>query len=239
MGRRNDAHIDLVRRTGAQRANFAVLQHPQQLDLQRQRQVADFVEQQRAAVGDVKQPRMVAISPGERAFAIAEQFAFQQTFGKGRTVLHHECVVTAWPDAMDGPRHQFFTGTGLTAQQHGAGAVSHLADQAAGFSHGRAVANQPEHPMTVRRAARRQGARGRRGVGHMLHLHPIHPYRALLATMTTPSAHSCPSQLVQPRRQTLCSPRCSGLISSLANTRRTSYSKGSRAVRRTREHNSG
>ena len=48
-------HVDRNRLRRADRPHFALLQHAQQLDLQRQRHVADLVEEQRAAVGRLEQ----------------------------------------------------------------------------------------------------------------------------------------------------------------------------------------
>jgi hypothetical protein len=57
VGRGDDPHIDFVGVVGTQRTNLAFLQHAQNLRLQRQRHVADLVEQQRAAIGRIEQPR--------------------------------------------------------------------------------------------------------------------------------------------------------------------------------------
>ncbi|MCY1448177.1 hypothetical protein D9M71_648310 [compost metagenome] len=51
VGRRHQTNVDRNRRARAQAHHFPLLQHPQQLDLHRERQVADLVEEQGAAVG--------------------------------------------------------------------------------------------------------------------------------------------------------------------------------------------
>ena len=48
--RRDDAHVDLQRRRAADALEPLLLERAQNLRLQRQRQIADFVEEQRAAV---------------------------------------------------------------------------------------------------------------------------------------------------------------------------------------------
>src|SRR5438105_2675930 len=48
MRRRDDAHVDVVRLVRADGADFSFLESAQQLDLQRERHVANFVEEQRA-----------------------------------------------------------------------------------------------------------------------------------------------------------------------------------------------
>ena len=53
VGRADDAHVDRDLLAAADALDHAVLQEAQQLRLQRQRHVADLVEEQRAAVGDL------------------------------------------------------------------------------------------------------------------------------------------------------------------------------------------
>ena len=48
--RRDDAHVDRKRLRRADRPHLALLEHAQQLHLQRQRHVADLVQEERAAV---------------------------------------------------------------------------------------------------------------------------------------------------------------------------------------------
>ena len=56
--------------------HLRALEHAQELGLQRQRQLADLVEEQRAAVGRLEvAPACAAIGAGERALLVAEQLA--------------------------------------------------------------------------------------------------------------------------------------------------------------------
>ena len=50
VGGGDDAHVERHRRAAAEALDFALLQHAQQLGLQRQRHLGDFVEQDRAAL---------------------------------------------------------------------------------------------------------------------------------------------------------------------------------------------
>lgn len=81
VGSGDDAYIDLVRVVAAERANLAFLQHAQQLGLERQGHVADFVEQQGSAIRGIEQPGTIALGTGKGALAVAEQLAFQQVSG--------------------------------------------------------------------------------------------------------------------------------------------------------------
>ncbi len=68
----------------ADAADLAAFQHPQQLGLHRLGQLADLVEEDRAAVGDFEQAHAVLVGAGERALAMAEQLALDQRLRQGR-----------------------------------------------------------------------------------------------------------------------------------------------------------
>ena len=65
VGRRYEAEIDLDRAARADRIDLALLQRAQQLDLSLERQFADLVEEQRAAVGLGELADMLVGGPGE------------------------------------------------------------------------------------------------------------------------------------------------------------------------------
>ena len=61
--------------------DLALLQETQQARLAFERQVADFIEEQRAAVGRFHAADLALIRAGERAALVAEQFRLQQMRG--------------------------------------------------------------------------------------------------------------------------------------------------------------
>ena len=78
---RNDTHIDGNDRRAADAADLLFLQDPQQLCLQRHRDLSDLVQEDRALVRQLKQSHFsLPGSAGEGTRFIAEQFAFQQGF---------------------------------------------------------------------------------------------------------------------------------------------------------------
>ena len=81
MRRAEDAHVDRLFGHRADRAHRALLDRAQQLRLHRQRQVADLVEEQRAAVGGLKEALAIVVGTGERALSIAEEFGLEQLLG--------------------------------------------------------------------------------------------------------------------------------------------------------------
>ena len=60
VGRAEDADVDPERVVLADAADLARLQEPEQLDLDALVQLADLVEEERAAVGDLEEPLAVA-----------------------------------------------------------------------------------------------------------------------------------------------------------------------------------
>ena len=59
------------------RVEFPLLEKAQEFGLQLRRHIADLVEKNRAAVGQLQLAFLELVGAGERAFLMAEQFAFQ------------------------------------------------------------------------------------------------------------------------------------------------------------------
>ncbi|MNT08011.1 hypothetical protein D3C72_1427370 [compost metagenome] len=86
VGGRQDAHIDLERGVVTDALQIAVLQHPQQLGLQRQRELADLVEKQGALVRQLELACPVVNGAGEGPLHVAEQLALRHRFRQGGAV---------------------------------------------------------------------------------------------------------------------------------------------------------
>ncbi len=86
----DDAHVDGARLRRTHGPHRPVLQHVQQLRLQRRRHLADLVEEQRAAMGLDEQPRALAGGARERSARVTEQLALQQGLGQRRAVHRYE-----------------------------------------------------------------------------------------------------------------------------------------------------
>jgi hypothetical protein len=78
MRRRHDSHIDGHRRQCAQRVNFLLLEHTQQLSLKGWRHVADLVEKNGPAMRRLKQPGPIVARVREGATTMAEELAFPE-----------------------------------------------------------------------------------------------------------------------------------------------------------------
>ncbi len=80
---RGREHAHIHRRLGlaSQPADLAVFQHAQEFRLRRRRHLADLIEQQRPAVGQLEAPDAAFRRAGKRATLVSENFAFHQRFG--------------------------------------------------------------------------------------------------------------------------------------------------------------
>ena len=93
--RRNDADVDLDRPRRSEPLDFAFLQHAQHLGLRLGAHVADFVEEDRAAVGHLELADLLLGRAGERAALVAEELRLDQLFGNRRAVDLHEPLLRA------------------------------------------------------------------------------------------------------------------------------------------------
>ena len=84
IGRRNDAHLHLHRRAGADRQDLLGLDRAQQLDLKVERHVGDFIKEDGAAAGTLEEPFLVADGSGEGAAEMAEELALEEGLGDRR-----------------------------------------------------------------------------------------------------------------------------------------------------------
>ncbi len=109
----DDAHVDGLRRVGAEPSHLAPLDEPQQLRLQLERQFADLVEHQRAGVGRFDHAHALAIGTGERALLGAEQLTFEQRRRGGSAVEDDERAARARRCLVHGFGGDVFARAGL------------------------------------------------------------------------------------------------------------------------------
>ena len=107
----------------------ALLQHAQQVHLQLGRDVADLVEENRAAVGHLELAALLLAGAGEGAFFVAEQLAFEQRLGQRRAGDRHERLLRAVAGIVDGARDQLLAGAAFALNQHRAAQAGHLLRQ--------------------------------------------------------------------------------------------------------------
>ena len=95
-----------------------VLEHPQQLHLQAQRQLGDLVEEERAPGGEVEAPLLAPRRPREGPRLVAEELTLQQRLGDGPAVHGDEPTVPARALEVDPPRQQALARAALPGDQH-------------------------------------------------------------------------------------------------------------------------
>ena len=142
MGGGDDAHIDLDGRLAADAVELALGQHAQQPRLQCRRHVADFVEEQRAAVGLLEAAAAQRVGAGERALLVAEQLRLQKIRGERRGIERDEGLAGARTVAMQGARHEFLAGARFAGDQHRHAGAGQPADRAKHLLHGGRLAEK-------------------------------------------------------------------------------------------------
>ena len=121
-GRGNHACVKRQKLVGAQRFNFAFLQSPQQLGLQGQRHVANFVQKQSTAMGQAEFAfAALLLGAGIGTWGHAKKLSLQQGVGHRSDVQADERPIGTHRGGVDSMRQQFFARTGFAQQQHRAG----------------------------------------------------------------------------------------------------------------------
>src|ERR1700694_4318228 len=90
VGSGHDPHIHLDIPNASQTAESLLLQDSQQLDLDRKRHFADFIQEDGAPGGDLENSRLGSAGIGECAFLVSEKLAFEQSLGNSRAIQGHE-----------------------------------------------------------------------------------------------------------------------------------------------------
>ena len=142
MGGRQHSHIHWDRLAAAHPLDVLLLQKTQQVGLQLQRQVTDFIEKQRATMGRFDAPGLALMRPGECALFMAEQFGLDQMLGDRPTVDGDERLLAALRLTVQGACHQFLAGAALTTDQHGRFGGRQFAQQLAQLTDRPAFAEQ-------------------------------------------------------------------------------------------------
>jgi hypothetical protein len=122
---------------------FAVLQHPQQLRLQVEGQLADLVEEEGAVLGVLEIAGLGLDGAGEGALGIAEQRRFDQIRRDGGAVEREIGLVAAPGQPVQAAAgDDLLAAAGFALDQDREGGIGVLADLGAQLLHGHAVAEQ-------------------------------------------------------------------------------------------------
>ena len=121
----DDAHVDVDRPLAADADDFAVLHDAQQPNLRGQRELADFVEEQRAAVGLLEPALAPRRRAGEGARLVAEQLRVDQLGGNRAAVDAAERAAAKRRVLVDRAGDDLLAGAGFAEQQHRRAAPRH------------------------------------------------------------------------------------------------------------------
>src|SRR4051794_10948228 len=117
---RDHAHIDADGLLAAHFLERLLLQYAQNFRLRLQAHVADLVEEERAAVGQLELAFAVIDRAGERAFAMSEQLRLDQLLGDRGAVDVDEWMLGALRETVQRPRNDFFSTAVLAGDEHAA-----------------------------------------------------------------------------------------------------------------------
>ena len=100
-------------RPPCQPLDLAFLEGSEKFGLQLQRQVADLVQEQCAAVGSLEPPDGLRDRPGEGSALVTEEFAFEQTRRNRGAVDRDKALMPARTGLVNRLRDQFLSGAGF------------------------------------------------------------------------------------------------------------------------------
>src|SRR5262245_39647613 len=118
VGRGDDADVDLDLAGRADPRDALRLQEPQQRDLRRERQLADLVEQDRAARGRLEHALLVD-GAAVRALLLPEERALHERRGDGAAVDADERLIFTGAALVDQARDHLLARARLALQKHG------------------------------------------------------------------------------------------------------------------------
>src|SRR5689334_6617136 len=136
------ARIDAAGLLVSDPADLALLQHAQQLRLQTQRQLADFVQQDRAPARGLEQTGLVHTRAGERAAHMTEQLRLEQRLRDRRAIDPDERLAPARAGAVNRARNHFLAGPAFTCDQYGRVVLGDAGDERERLTHGTAFYDQ-------------------------------------------------------------------------------------------------
>ena len=137
IGRRDDTHVDPPLTGAANPAHRVIIQHAQQARLQLQRQLANLVQEQDAALRAFEGTRVIRVRAGEGTSLVTEQLALDQIGRNGAAIKHHERRTRAGADAVNEMRENILAGARLAGEGQGHVSRSELADQRIHLPHRR------------------------------------------------------------------------------------------------------
>src|SRR3954471_11793630 len=113
-----NSHVHSDGSIPTQTLEFLVLQNAKQLRLQFERNLADFIQKQRAFVSQLKPTDLLADCSSKGAFFVPKKLAFQKPSGDGGTVKLHQIAAGSRAQFVDRTRYQLFASAGLSQNEY-------------------------------------------------------------------------------------------------------------------------
>ena len=127
MGGRDHASVEGNGPRAAHGNDLALLEHPEQGGLRGERQIADFVEQERALMRGAQESGLVAMGARKRALHVAEQRAFHEVRRECAAVHGDERSRTS-RELVDCPGGELLAGAGVPDDEHRELGLRHAAE---------------------------------------------------------------------------------------------------------------
>ncbi len=104
---------------GAEAFEFMFLQNAKKFRLQFEWDVADFIQENGATVGEFEAANFLRDGAGERTTFMTEEFAFEQAGRDSGTIDFDESAFAARTQIVDGASDELFAGAGFAENEHG------------------------------------------------------------------------------------------------------------------------
>ena len=143
IGRRDDGDIDALELQRADALDFSIFERAQQLRLDGERELADFVEEEGSALSGLEHAGLGVDGAGEGAAHVAEQLALEKRVDDRGAVNRDEWPAPPRPRLVERTRAQLLAGSRLAGNQHDLRVWRQTLDQTEHFLH-RGTAS--EHP---------------------------------------------------------------------------------------------
>ena len=117
VGGGDDPDVDRHRRAAADALDLALLEDAEELGLGLQGQLADLIQEEAPAVGQLEAADPPGEGAGEGAFLVAEQLALDQSRGQGGAVELDQRLGRAAAVGVDRPRDQLLAGPRLAGDR--------------------------------------------------------------------------------------------------------------------------
>src|ERR1051325_10468770 len=119
MGRGHDSHVDLDGFDAAEPLELPVLEQSEQLRLEGGAELADFVQEECALVGELDAARLSRDRARKSALLVPKELALEEVLLQGGAIDLDERVSRPWRCLVDGPGDELLARAALAADEDG------------------------------------------------------------------------------------------------------------------------